>query len=256
MTRSSRYASGVFAKPALVAALVFIVAHAAVAGGAAESAAGAGGSPARGAAEAATTLTVTGLGTVVGVPDTAVFSLGAQVVGESPETVLSESRARGERVLAALRDLGIPEERIQTTHYNMHTERYPRGPNESPDTIRYVATTGLRVDLADLERLDEVIAAATDAGATEIWGVNFGVSDSEARHDQARIAALEDARRKAEDIARAGGMSIVGVESVTTGAQPSPRLFESVQPMGRGGGGISPGELEFREAVTVVYRMR
>lgn len=220
--------------------------------------AGAGEMEARSAEERTTTLTVTGVGTVVGVPDTAVFSVGVQVVGTSPGEVLNESRARSESVQEALRALGIPERTIQTTHYNMHTERYPTGPDQRPTEMRYVATTGLRIDLADLNRLDEVISTATEAGATELWGIQFGVSDSAARHDQARIAALEDARRKAEEIATAQGMSILGVQSISTNQQASPGLFESVQPLGRGGagGGVSPGELEFREAVTVVYTAR
>ncbi len=238
----------------LVAAICVIVVSAAFGAGAGETA---GGSASGGVQSHSTTLTVTGVGTVVGVPDKAVFSVGVQVVGTSPGEVLNESRARSESVQEALRALGIPERKIQTTHYNMHTERYPTGPDQQPTETRYVATTGLRIDLADLERLDAVISTATDAGATELWGIQFGVSDSAARHDQARIAALEDARRKAEEIATAQGMSIVGIQSISTNQQASPGLFESVQPLGRGGsGGVSPGELEFREAVTVVFTAR
>ncbi|MFW5729195.1 MAG: SIMPL domain-containing protein, partial [Spirochaetota bacterium] len=157
-------------------ALLVIGAGLVFAGGAGET--GAGGGP--------TTLTVTGVGTVVGVPDTAVFSVGVQVVGTSPGDVLNESRARSESVQEALRNLGIRERNIQTTHYNMHTERYPTGPDQRPTEMRYVATTGLRIDLTDLDRLDEVFSTATSAGATELWGIQFGVSDSAARHDEAR----------------------------------------------------------------------
>ncbi|MFW5786480.1 MAG: SIMPL domain-containing protein, partial [bacterium] len=200
----------------------------------------------------------TGVGTVVGVPDTAVFSVGVQVVGTSPGDVLNESRARSESVQEALRNLGIRERNIQTTHYNMHTERYPTGPDQRPTEMRYVATTGLRIDLTDLDRLDEVFSTATSAGATELWGIQFGVSDSAARHDEARVAALEDARRKAEELAAAQGLSIVAVDSISTNQQAGPGLFEGVQPQGRGaaGGAVSPGELEFREAVTVTYTAR
>mgnify|MGYP006266056863 CR=1 FL=1 len=203
-----------------------------------------------------TALTVTGVGVVVGIPDTAVFSVGVEVTGSSPGTVLDESRRRAESVLDALRALGIPDRDIQTTHYNLRTERYAPEPGQRPDQTRYVATTGLRIDLDDLDRLETVIDTATDAGATELWGVQFGVRDSQARHDEARLQALADARRKAEEIAADQGLEITGIRSISTDRQATPGLYEGVRAMGAGGGSVAAGELEFREAVTVEYRAR
>jgi hypothetical protein len=227
---------------------------------------GAGTGPGNPDANAPTTITVVGAGSVVGVPDTAVLSVGVEVSGESPEQVLAVLRARSASIQEALKARGIPERSLQTTHYNVRTERDRPAPQASAPQesgadaaqpeIRYVGTTGLRIDVANIDDLDEIMTTATDAGATEIWGLSFAVSKAAALHDEARLAALEDARRKAEEIAAAQGLEITGIRSISTQQQPSPRLFESVQTVGRGGGGISPGELDFQEAVTVVYTAR
>ncbi len=230
---------------------LFLLSPAVFAAGAGETGAGEGRSG--DAATQTTTITVLGAGSVIGVPDTAVFSVGVEVTGDSPEAVLAAIRARSESVLRALRALGIAEGDLQTTHYNVRTERRAPRSEDEPAQTRYVGTTGLRINVSDLDNLDEVMSTATDAGATEIRGVSFGVSNAAQLHDEARLSALEDARRKAEGIAAAQGLQLSGIRSISTQQQPSSRLFETAQAVGRGGGGISPGELDFQEAVTVVF---
>ena len=81
---------------------------------------------ASGSAEAARTITVVGEGEVSAEPDQATITLGVQLYDESAQAAASELRSRMESVIDAIRALGIPERRIQTTNYSIFFERdYP-----------------------------------------------------------------------------------------------------------------------------------
>jgi uncharacterized protein YggE len=59
-----------------------------------------------------------------------------------------------------------------------------------------------------------VTDACIDAGATEINGVSFGLSDRIAARVQAITKAIADARTNAETIARSAGLRIVSIKSI------------------------------------------
>ncbi len=74
----------------------------------------------------------------------------------------------------------------------------------------------------------DVVDAATSAGATNVNGVTFRVDDPTAAEAQARDAAVADARAKADQLAAAAGVTIVGVISISENSynQPQPIYYE------------------------------
>jgi hypothetical protein len=61
--------------------------------------------------------------------------------------------------------------------------------------------------------------ALVEAGANELHGVGFDISEKEALLDRARIAAIQDARRKAEIYAEAAGVHLGRVISISEATQ-------------------------------------
>ena len=112
--------------------------------------------------------------------------------------------------------------------------------------------------LRDLEpiRLGEILDQLVTAGATDVGNIAFLVSDASKAADQAREAAMADARRKAEVFAHASGIELGRVEWITedsgvvapvqTRAQGASAAMAATVP-------ISAGEDTLRVRVTVGF---
>ena len=70
--------------------------------------------------------------------------------------------------------------------------------------------------------ISDVIDGALAAGATTLNGITFRVDDPSAAEAQARVAAMQDARAKADQLAKAAGVSITGVASITEQSENVP----------------------------------
>ena len=117
----------------------------------------------------------------------------------------------------------------------------------------------LEVRLRDVSKLSDLLQAAVNAGANSIYGVNFMVADTRAAEDEARGEALGDARERADELAAASGLTLGGIQSVSTGAFVSPPMpYYPGYGMGGGGDGVptQPGTMEVSVQVTVVYQVR
>ncbi|MFW5783004.1 MAG: SIMPL domain-containing protein, partial [Spirochaetota bacterium] len=80
------------------------------------------------AARQTPTVTVVGQGELVAQPDQATINLGVQLYSENAQDAAAELQDRMSAVIAAIRDLGVPESRIQTTNYSIFFERNYQAP--------------------------------------------------------------------------------------------------------------------------------
>lgn len=201
-------------------------------------------------------ITVTGYGQASGAPDVAYIELGVEVADASVAQAFTQASGTIERIIAALRDLGIAAEDIRTSSLNIWAEsRYgPMG--ETVGISSYRVNSILSVTVRDITIVERVITTAVDAGANVIYGLNFGISDTEALMQEARAAAVENARATAESLAGLLNVEVGDVVMVVEG-------FGGYSPiMGfRGGGGgameaampIQPGQFSVGVTVTVTY---
>ena len=200
------------------------------------------------------TITVVGTGKVNLVPDVAQVNVGA----EGRSDTVSEAKAEVDRQMvainAALKKMGIDEKDIQTSHYSIHYERelkpvMQEGPiGESQGGYR--VSNMLRVTVRDVERAGDVLDAAVEAGANQVQGVTFTVSDESSWQGQAREKAISDAEARAAELAGLAGVELGAVQSVSEviGAWPAAMTPESIM-----SGGLAPGELELSTRVQVTF---
>jgi len=168
------------------------------------------------------TITVTGTGRVAAVPDLADIRLGATTTSATVE----EARATDARAMAAvtgaLKELGIAAPDIQTANLSL-SPAYDYSSNTNPPRLTgYTLTNTLAVTIRDLAIVGRAIDGALLAGATSVDSVAFRVEDSSAGEQQAREQAVADARAKAETLARAAGVAITGIASISESAAPLP----------------------------------
>jgi uncharacterized protein len=201
------------------------------------------------------TITVAGTGRVAVEPEIARVSIGVDVVDDNIRDALTAHEEQMEAVLDALEEQGIAERDIQTSGFSIFPETFgPEGPLP-PDQIRYRVVNTVQVVVRDIDAIGEVLDAAIDAGANQIYGINFDVDDTNGWQSEARSLAIDDARNRAQELAGLVEVelgNVIAVSEIVGFAIP----FD-----GRGGMGvfqdaavpIQPGQLQFSMQVQVVY---
>ena len=130
------------------------------------------------------TITVVGLGKVNLVPDIARISIGAQARASTVAAARDEVEQSMAAVTAALSELGIAEKDIQSSYYSIYYEQEPyqpsireEGSGEEPKGV-YNVSSMLEVTVRDVEKAGDVLDRAVTAGANQVYGVTFTVSDN------------------------------------------------------------------------------
>jgi len=207
------------------------------------------------------TITVTGTGSASGAPDIANLEIGVETIDADLATAYSSTNTRIDEVIQALVDAGVAREDIRTVGLNVYQDRYG-GPqpamNESGEpTPVYVVSNNVRVTIRDIANVPTVLNAAIEAGANNIYGLNFAIEDSAALASEARAEALEDARSKAAELAGLAETelgNIVSIVEVQGGFDPYNQFATNA--VGLGGGGeaaIEPGQLSVNVQLRVTF---
>lgn len=216
----------------------------------------AGGTP----SEAPPTLTVTGSGRVYVTPDIAYINIGVHTEGKSASQALRENNDLTARVVEAIKALGVEDQDIQTSNFNIYPQEQFTPEGQPTGEIKYVVDNTVYVTVRDLSKLGEILDAAVQAGANNVYGIQFDLSDSSTAMNQARKLAVEDAHKTATTLAEAAQVKLGKILSISTygGAVPAPYV------MGKGGGGyaaaevavpVSPGQMVITVEVNLVFEI-
>jgi uncharacterized protein YggE len=161
-------------------------------------------------------------------------------------------------VLAALREAGIADADIGTARFSIAPVHAQRDRAE-PRIVAYRVTNQVDVTVRKIAQVGEVLDKLVAAGATDIAGVTFTLSDPAKLLDQARAAAFADARRKAELFAKAAGAQVgraVNIsEDETARPQPFRMLSQASPRAGAAATPIEPGEETLRAQVVVSFEL-
>jgi uncharacterized protein len=209
-------------------------------------------------------ITVVGEGRVKIQPDIARITLGVDAVQPTVKQASTEARQTMDAVVKAATAQGIADKDIQTASFNIYVERTRPSDNPTgPEEVRYHVNNSVNVVVRDLDKVGNVLDAAIEAGANNVYGVNFSVENTAEVEAQAREAAVTDAQRRAQDLARLNGVNVGPVLAISEviGSQGGGQVsnsFRDAAPMAVGGGGasVSPGELELRMQLQITYAMQ
>jgi uncharacterized protein len=195
------------------------------------------------------------------VPDRAVIHLAVETLAPTAREATTANAQAMDRVLAAVRNVGIPDARIRTTRIELHP-RYDssRRPDAGPPAIvGYQATNQVIVQVDDLDRVGRVVDAAVTAGANRVTGIAFEIRDPDPAYHEALRLAVARARAEAQVLADALGESLGPALQVSTGSRPAPlmgREFARMEmDMAAAAPPVQPGELDVRAMVSITYRI-
>ncbi len=202
------------------------------------------------------TITVNGVGSASGAPDLANIQLGVDVVDTNPGTAYENANTQIETIRGALNELDIANGDIQTSSFNLYwSEQFNRETGMPTGEREYHAQHSLNVTVREIDRAGEVINTAVNAGANSIYGLTFGIANDDAMTNEARLAALDDARARAEQIAGALDVELGEVVNIAEGVSFVPVMQNGIGGLGGGADSapIAEGMLSVEVQVTVTY---
>ena len=176
------------------------------------------------------TIIMSGHGEVRAAPDTAMLSAGVSTEAATAAAALSANSTRMQTVLASLKKQGVPEKDIQTANLSV-SPQYANTNNEAPRITGYRAVNQVEVRLEDVRKLGAALDALVAAGANQMNGVSFLVRDDADLLAKARAEAVADARTKAETFAKAAGVSLGPILSISESGGEAPRPMLAAAPM-------------------------
>lgn len=167
-------------------------------------------------------MSVSGTGRVTIVPDMATINIGVRTEAEAVADALEGNNAQSNAIADVLKDMGVAEEDIQTSNFNVYpTDRYDPMTGQAEGRYFVVENT-VNVTVRDLSQLGSVLSAVVEAGANNIYGINFSVEDREAAVAEAQKLAIEDAQAKAQAIADEAGVELGDLININVSSNDMP----------------------------------
>ena len=214
-------------------------------------------------------------------PDLAIFTAGVVTQAVNARDALAENSSRMERVVDALRRAGVAPRDIQTSNISLQP-RYsnpemeaqlrarrsgepfvPPVQPEAPKIIGYEAHNNVTVRVRSLADMGRIIDTLVESGANQVHGPSFTLDEPTAALDEARTEAVANGRKRAELYARAAGMRVARILSITEGGGYYP--VQEIMVTGRSAGfpapppppptPVSPGELTLGVNVSMQFEL-
>jgi uncharacterized protein YggE len=195
-------------------------------------------------------ITVVGTGKASAVPDVSDWSFGVESDAASAADALDQAAVSSRRIVAALRRAGVERKDIRTEQVSV----YPRMSSDGHSVEGYSASASVTAVVRKIARAGEVVDAAVQAGANQVYGPSLRLSDDRAQYRTAVDAAYDDARTRAEAIAAKAGLTLGAAVAIVEGGGyggPVPygaRTLEAAADVA-----IEPGTQDVTATLTVTF---
>jgi uncharacterized protein YggE len=202
------------------------------------------------------TISVTGEATVSVAPDLAQIDGGVTSEAKTAREASDANNAAMGKVLLALNGAGIAGKDYQTSRLSLQPETAPSRPGGPMAIVGYRASNRVTVHLRDIAKLANLIDAMVGAGANDIGGISFTVSNASKLLDDAREQAVADARRKAEIYAKAAGVTLGAPLAISEEGAPVPLPYRKMAVGMAASAPVAPGEETLHVSVSVSWAIK
>jgi len=200
-------------------------------------------------------ISVTGEATVSVPPDLAEINGGVTSEAKTAREASEANNAAMGKVLQALKGAGIEEKDIQTARLSLQPQSAPN--RSGPSAIAgYRASNRVTIRVRDVTKVASVIDTLVGAGANEIGGINFVVSQASKLLDEARERAVADARRKAEIYAKAAGVTLGAPLSISEEGNSAPAPYRRMAAGMAVSAPVAQGEETLQVTVSVSWAIK
>jgi len=200
-------------------------------------------------------ISVTGEATVSVPPDLAEINGGVTSEAKTAREASEANNAAMGKVLQALKGAGLEDKDIRTSRLSLQPQSAPN--RSGPAAIAgYRAINRVTVRVRDVTKVASVIDTLVGAGANEIGGINFVVSQASKLLDEARERAVADARRKAEIYAKAAGVTLGAPLSISEEGNSAPVPYRRMAAGMAASAPVAQGEETLAVTVSVSWAIK
>ena len=228
-------------------------------------------------------VSVVGMGEVKAAPDVARTNVGVEARAPQAEQAVAEANQRMAAVISALKAAGVADSDLRTHSLSINFERdyqptpppvpveAPRAPGKAGATAQiavapapgpegfYRVSNMVEVTVRNLDRVSQILEAATSAGVNQMWGITFEVADPSPLITQARAKAVEKAKQNAEQLQQLTGVALGPIVAITDGAVsqgPVMPMFAGRAEAASMSMPVERGELTVTHQVTILYGLK
>ncbi|WP_426530872.1 SIMPL domain-containing protein [Bradyrhizobium sp. McL0615] len=202
-------------------------------------------------------ISVTGEANVSVAPDQAQIEGGVTSDAKTAREASDANNAAMGKVLLALKGAGIDEKDYQTSRLSLQPQfATPSKVSDRPGIVSFRASNRVTVKVRDITKVANVIDVLVGAGANEIGGINFTVTQASKALDEAREKAIADARRKAEIYAKAAGVTLGEPISISEEGAPTPMFRGKMAAPMAAGAPVAQGEETLSVTVSVTWAIK
>lgn len=168
-------------------------------------------------------ITVSGEGKVSAVPDMATVVLAVVTEDQQAIAALENNSTTMAKLVKSLETLGVTKKELHTDSFQVNAKYvYPK--DQDPRLVGYIVVNHLTVTVCDTSLLGKVLDSSVKNGANRVNSMSWGFKDPEKLLDQARVAAVLDAKRKATLMANTAGSTLGTLVSISESAHYAPRF--------------------------------
>ena len=208
-----------------------------------------------------TVLDVSATGKTTRVPDLATIRAGVVTQSPTAADALSANAQRMARVLDALKGAGVQPRDVETSTVSLQPQ-YHYEQNKPPVITGYQASNAVSIRFRDIARSGAILDTLVRQGANQIDGPNLSIDQPDAALDEARVDAIRRARARADLYARAAGLSVVRILTISEGGEiagPRPPVLYArmaAAPAPQADTQVMPGETDVTAAITVRFLLK
>lgn len=187
------------------------------------------------------------------------FSAGVNAVGDDKEKAIADVNAKVAAIIESVKTFGITPEDIKTQNLsiNQNQETYYEDGRQKSRPGQWNVSNSIEIKLRDVDRASALADLLGKSGANNVYGPNFSLDENSTDADSLLADAIDNARTKAEQAAKAVGKRVGKIYSITEGTLSGGAvpLFK-MDGIGGGGGGMQPGTGTVGKSLTVVFELR
>jgi hypothetical protein len=212
------------------------------------------------AEEAKRVIVVGGEGQIVATPDQARLSAGVLTQEQTAAAALDANTRAMNNVFAAVKRLGIPDNKIRTSNFTLTPQYPPFRPDntQARNIVGYQVANQVTVIVNDIAKVGATLDTLIRNGANQSFGVAFEIADKKPLAERARRAAVADAMAKAKTLAEAAGVVLGPILSIQEGGGEGvrPLEFARAYAVAPSPPPVSAGEQAVTVIVTVSYSIQ
>jgi uncharacterized protein len=200
-------------------------------------------------------ITVAGEGRVDVAPEFAEFFADVVTRGENLEAATKQHTERAAKAAAVLRTMAKHNVSVERSSFRLEQNRLPSRPAQKQAAFEYRAITTFALKANQLASLNAVISSVAAAGLFEVRTIRYGIKDEERAIDDARRAAVKNARRQAEVYADAAGVKLAEILEIFDGLAQNLGSEASLRAATPNVQVSPPATIPFRAGINIKWRI-